>query len=296
MTHTKKSFLYSLFGLLAALTAWPLMELLAQFQTIFPSMLLYSLASGALLGCIFGLIIGSGEGIVTAIRPRVIKGALTGAVLGIAGGLLGFLLGQAVVLLLSNSVFTSNEDIRRWSVPVSRAIGWSVIGICVSLTEGIRARSLQRSAMGIIGGIVGGVAGALVFEAARYLSEAVFIARLFGLAVMGLGIGLVFSLIERALAVGVLRILNGKLKAKEYVISSKRVRIGNSEKNDIILPGYAGVAPQHAHITLKQKGAVITPLQEDTPVFVNEQKQDSRKLKWEDVIKIGSAKFLFKTV
>ncbi len=296
MTHARKRILYAALGFSAGIAAWPIMELLTEFQALFPSLFLFSLTSGALLGGIFGLIIGSGEGIVTSLRPRIIKGAIAGLLLGITGGTIGFFLGQAVLLLTANSLFISYASIRQWAVPLSRLVGWSVIGIFVTLAEGLRSRSIKKILIGVIGGISGGMLGSIIFTAAEVYLDISFLPRLLGLGVMGLTIGFVYSLVEKIMATGVLRVLNGKLKGKEFVLSSKNVRIGSGKKSDIILSAYKAVAPVHAVVTIKKGKAVISTASEEIPLLVNEEKQTSHRLKWEDVLRIGNAKFLFKTV
>jgi len=64
------------------------------------------------------------------------------------------------------------------------------------VSEGIRSKSINKARNGILGGFVGGILGGFVFEYLRILLPGNIYARLTGLVVLGLLIGVFYGLIE----------------------------------------------------------------------------------------------------
>ncbi len=281
-------------GVLAGLAAWPVTELALKYQSSFPSYLVFSLALGAVFGLILGAFFGSAAGITTYIRIRIFRGALTGAFIGLAGGAVGFLIGQAVLLLIGNVIFSSHKSFTMVGLPVARAVGWSVLGIFIGMADGIRVRSLKKILIGSLGGFIGGLLGGFLLEYSGVFFPSISYARLGGCILLGLLIGLFYGIIERQLSCGVLRILNGPYKGKEYLVSQNRMTVGASSRSDISLSGYNKVGEIHAVITVKRKDVRLREKDTAFPVLVNEEKVKEHELKFEDVIKIGSARLYYR--
>ncbi len=280
-------------GLLAGLAAWPLTEWVLFRQGSFPSYLLFSTVLGIVFGLFLGAFFGSSEGIFTSVPSRIVRGALTGAAAGLVGGIVGFLVAQAALFLAGEVLLASYRRVQQVGIPLARAAGWAILGIFVGAAEGVRSRSARRIGIGVLGGLIGGFLGGLALEYARVLFPAIAFARLAGLVLFGLLLGFFYGLVERRLAFGVLHVLNGALRGKEYLISQGRMRIGAAERNDVRLEGYAGVADEHAALRLRRDDVVIRRLDPRFPVQVNEEPVDEQPLRMEDVIRIGSAKFIY---
>ncbi len=281
-------------GLLAGLLVWPVMELFIEHQAVFPSFLVFSLISGAAFGLLYGLVFGTAEGIIAGSNRRIVRGAIWGAVLGTIGGTLGFLAGQGVLFALGERLLQSEDAVRRFGFPLARAAGWAVLGLFVGVAEGVRARSGRKIAVGVLGGLIGGALGGLAIEYGRVLVPDSPLVTLAGLVLFGVLVSLCYSLIEQQLSLGVLRLLNGRFKGKEFVLNQRRLWIGGSDRSDIILEGYKGVSERHAQLGLKQGELLLEPAGSDTYVFVNDDPVTGRLLKYEDVIRIGSAKLFFR--
>ena len=281
-------------GLLAGLLVWPVMELFIEHQAVFPSFLLFSLISGAAFGLLYGLVFGTAEGIIAGSNRRITRGALWGALLGALGGTLGFLTGQGVLLALGERLLQDEVAVRRFGFPLARAAGRAVLGLFVGVTEGVRALSGRKIAVGVLGGLTGGALGGLAIEYGRVLVPDSPLVTPAGLVLFGVLVSLCYSLVEQQLSLGVLRLLNGRFKGKEFVLNQRRLWIGGNDRSDIILDSYKGVAERHAHLRLKQGELLLEPAGSDTYVFVNDDPVTARLLKYEDVIRIGSAKLFFR--
>jgi pSer/pThr/pTyr-binding forkhead associated (FHA) protein len=92
---------------------------------------------------------------------------------------------------------------------------------------------------------------------------------------------------------GTLRVLNGALKGKEYLVSQSRLRIGRSSRNEIALPSYGDIADRHALLRVRKGEVSLSGLEPALRVEVNEQRIAERTLKYRDVIRIGSCKLFF---
>lgn len=294
MSSTVRRLIYLMMGMLAGLASWPAMELMIQLQGSFPSYLLFSVVSGALFGLLFGAFFGVVDGMIAANRRRVLTGLGLGAVIGGVGGGVGFVLGQGALFFLGESFFRSGTDLAYIGRPISRALGWAILGGFVGLAEGVRARSGLKAGMGVTGGILGGLLGGAALEYASLLLPD-YLSRPAGLVVLGLLIALFYIIVEGTLAYGRLRLLNGPFKGKEFILNERRISMGRAAGSDVYLPDYRRVAADHAAIR-EEKGELFLYPGEEATVKVNDQKVDpegSKPLKFDDVIQLGAAKLLF---
>jgi len=113
---------------------------------------------------------------------------------------------------------------------------------------------------------------------------------------VGLAIGLAYGLIEKGLSAGVLRVLTGRLKGKDFPVNQNRLRIGAGAGNAVDLSGYEGVAERHALVRVRRGQAVLVNLEPrgKVPVLVNERSIQEQALKYEDVVRIGAARLFFR--
>ncbi len=293
-TLTRRIFL-CLIGILAGLAAWPVAETTLLFQSGFPSYLIFTTFLGMVFGFVIGGFFGSSDGIIMSITYNTFSGMLHGALIGIAGGIVGFLIGQAALFIIGDIFIHSMKSFNTVGLPVSRAIGWAFLGIFIGIVDGVRTRSAIKIKVGIIGGIIGGFLGGLALEYLRLTIPSIMFSRMAGLLVFGLLIGFFYGLVEKRLSYGVLRLLNGRYKGKEFLVNQRKMKIGSSDKNNIVLSGYRDIADIHAELRLKGQEVIITGGGGAKNVtLVNDDKIAERQLKLEDVIKIGSAKMIFK--
>jgi hypothetical protein len=293
MTTTIRRLIILALGLLSGLAVWPIMETLVYLQADFPSFLSFTVFSGALFGLVFGAFFASAEGIISGNKRRIRRATLVGAGIGLLGGILGFLAGQAALFILGEMVFGRAREVTVYGLPLARAIGWALLGLFVGAAEGFRARSRLKIGMGVAGGFLGGLAGGAAIEYLRLVLPGVALSRLLGLLAFGLLISLFYALIERRLSHGVLRILNGGRKGTEFILNQQRFSVGGAPTNDIILTGYRNVADHHARIWAEGGELQIAPA-DGSQVVVNDEPVKHTRLRYEDVIKIGTAKLFYR--
>ncbi len=293
MTTTIRRLIIVSLGLLAGLAAWPIMETLVRLQAGFPSVLSFTVLSGALFGLVFGAFFGSAEGLISGNARRIRQAILVGGGTGLLGGIVGFLVGQAALFILGEMVFGRAREITFIGLPLARVVGWALLGVFVGAAEGFRARSRLKIGMGVAGGLIGGILGGAAIEYARFVLPGIALSRLIGLLLFGLLIALAYALIEQRLSHGVLRILNGGRKGTEFILNQQRFTVGSSPASDIILTGYNKVADTHARIWAED-GELQISAASGAEVIVNDEAVTQTRLRYEDVIKIGTAKLFYR--
>ena len=280
-------------GILGGVAAWPLTELIVGAQGSFPSYLLFVAVLGGAVGLLMGAFFGSAAGIFARVGSRILTGMLVGAFVGMIGGVVGLLIGQAALFLIGGAFLDSYRSFQTIGLPVARAIGWAFLGIFVGAAEGFRAASGKKIGIGLVGGLIGGLIGGAALEYSRLYLPPSLPSRLIGLVVLGLAIALFYGIIERSMAFGTLRVLNGRLKGKEFVLNEGRIRIGGARRNQITLEPYENLADRQAQIRFRKGEALLTNLEPKYQVLVNDQPVKEHRLKYEDVLKIGSAKLFY---
>ncbi|MFO8043351.1 MAG: VWA domain-containing protein, partial [Alkalispirochaeta sp.] len=288
MSHFIRRLVYLAMGVLAGVAVWPVMETLLVYQSVFSSYLLFSIASGAAFGVVMGAFFGAVDGMVAGSPQRILGGGGLGAVLGALGGAAGFVLGQGVLFLLGEA-----DPV---SVIVARVIGWTILGSAVAVSEGVRRRSLRRALVGLAAGLLGGALGGIVVELLpRYLDAAY--ARPLGLVVYGLAVTGAYGLVERRYTIGVLRLLNGLYKGKEFILNQRRITVGSDRQADVYLPGYRRIAAQHAELREERGELILYPVSSEGRVERNDEvvsESGSGILKYGDVLRFGNAAVIFR--
>ncbi len=294
MSTTVRRVIILALGFLGGLCTWPVAELILSGQARFPSYLVFLVVLGAVTGAVIGAFFGAAEGITSRIKPRVPAGMLLGAVVGCVGGAAGLLVGQAALWIIGESFLRSYASFRLVVLPVSRAIGWGALGIFIGATEGVRAGSARKIGVGVLGGLAGGLIGGFALEYARVLSPGFIWWRLLGFVILGLSISLLYALVESGLSLGVLRVLTGPLKGKEYLLNQNRMRLGRSRRNEIALPDYEDLADVQARIRIRRGEVMLSNVAPGPSLLVNEKKVEETKLKLGDVIRIGSVRLFYR--
>lgn len=275
------------------------------FQMSFSGYFQFSLSQGIALGLVFGAIFGSFEGIIVSSRNKAFKGMLFGSLAGIAAGAIGVIVGQSFLFRTGDLIFTSFLNIKNIALIAANGIAWVLIGIFVSMIEGLRSRSLRKVIVGLSGGIAGGLIGGMTLQALLYLYPEQNLALLGGLVIFGFSLSYFYSAFENRFSLGAIKLLNGPLKNKEYNLVKNKMSIGSLNTCDIVLTGYRNVAPLHAWITIKKGRVLFTPVKNApqnkgltivngaTIVKVNDEIKEESSLRREDVFSVGNAKFMY---
>lgn len=285
MSLNIKRLLFCFIGFISGLIVWPVTELILTKHSSFSSYLLLTVTQGIFLGVIPGTLFGMVDGIIYKNRYALLKGGLIGLVLGILGGVSGGFLSQKILFMFQggNSIYI-----------ISRSIGVGVLGFFIGMSDGLRSASVKKTLTGVVGGLLGGLIGGLVMGFLSFNYPNLSITRLIGIIIFTTLIGLFYGLIEKSISRGVLYILNGSMKSKEFNIGQRKISIGSSPKNDIVLAGYTGVEERHIFIQDIRGSLVVKKVSPEYLLKLNDHGISEGTLKYEDVIELGSAKIYFK--
>ncbi len=283
-----------LMGLIAGTAVLPVIEIILSNQEKMRSYFLLSAISGMIFGSFIGAFFGTINGIVLRNRNRMLKGAVSGIAGGALAGILGFLVSQGVLFIVGQYLLQNMRSFHSIGLPVSRALGWAVMGVFIGTVEGIRARSVTKVKIGILGGFTGGLSGGFALEYLVYLWPHIVFARFAGLLIFGAMLGFFYGLMESRISFGRLTLLNGKYKGKEFIINQKSLEIGKKKSNDIILSDYRQIQDNHARLKVIKDELFIKPGALNGKVLVNDIQVNEHKLIRDDVIQIGNAKLIYR--
>jgi len=293
MSLRLKRVLMALFGLLGAAALWPCLLALQSLQAFFPSYLVFSIAQGVTLGLCFGAFFGSFEGIIVSSRSKAVRGFLFGALFGAAAGAAGVLAGQLFLFSAGASIWKSASERDGIGLAFASGLAWACIGLCLALVEGLRARSGRKLLVGLAGGLAGGLMGGAALSTLSYLYPGEPLPLLVGLGAFGLSLALCYSLFENRFSMGVLILLNGRLRGKEYYVLGRETSIGSDSACDIVLAGYPGVSPRHAVVRLAKGSLRVVASSPEARVLINDEAPGEAGLRPEDVLAIGKAKLIY---
>lgn len=295
MSVKMKIILSSIIGMLGGIACWPVIESFLHIQNDMPSIIIANCILGGLLGIFLGFFLGSIDGVIVRSSKKLTSGIIWGVTLGLIGGAIGGLIGRTLIIKAGDYLFRINNSFSSVLIVVLKGIGWSILGAFIGIGSGIVLHSKGKIRLGAIGGLIGGLVGGILFEIIIKANSNENFARFIGLAILGLLIGLFLSLTEKVLSKGIIRILNGRLKGKEYVLAYNRIKIGRSEKSDVGLFGFKNVANRHAEIKRTDNNFTIYDGETSEGIMINNKLAKKQSLKSGDIITLGDAKVLFLT-
>lgn len=91
---------------------------------------------------------------------------------------------------------------------------------------------------------------------------------------------------------GIFEFLTGRKQGKIFRLRGKKIRIGRSHDNDIILDDTT-VSGLHAEVVISSRGFQIVDTDSTNGVYINKKKEKHRFLKNNDVVRIGDHEFKF---
>jgi hypothetical protein len=215
-----------------------------------------------------GLFIGSAVGMVEGVVVkrsfgRAVLGLMLGGIAGLVSGMVGLLVGQ-VGFLVSGGGF------------LGRALGWTALGLCLGIGQGIVSRKLRRTFYGLAGGTLAGLIGGLIYEGVTQLflqqSDAaqVFLGAL-GLILIGASLGGITALsvdvIERVAGRAVLIVKNGRREGMEVSVTDIAT-LGSYDGCEVYLPGDPAIDKKHARVGKRGGQFVVQDIGSTTGTFV----------------------------
>ena len=271
----------------------------ARDQAVWATLLFPLVAAG------IGLFIGCIDGIVCRQLRRALLGGLIGVLVGFVGGF--------VCSTVANVVYSPmTEYARKQSAGqnggltslgfgiqmLGRTLAWGLVGLSMGVGPGIAMRSQKLIAYGLIGGVVGGLVGGLLFDPIdQFLlgpdRTSAHMSRLIGIGAIGACVGMMIGVVELLARDAWLRMTQGPLKGKEFLLFKEVMNVGSSPRSDLYLFNDPLVAEHHAVIRAVGDEYEIESRQSSTPVLVNGRSVNRARLRHGDNVGVGRTEFIF---
>jgi hypothetical protein len=249
---------------------------------------------------LIGLMIGSIDGLVCRLPRRALLCGFVGLLVGFIGGFVSGILADFVYALTSKLVSAEStlSALGFMTQMVGRSLAWAMAGVAMGLGQGIALRSQRLLLYGLLGGVVGALLGGLLFDPIDLLllgpdKPSAHWARLIGFAVIGAAVGGSIGVVELLARDAWLRMTQGPLSGKEFLLFKDVMNVGASPRSDIYLFNDVLVAPNHAVIRAVGDECEIESRQAEYPVFLNNRPVRNARLRHGDQVTIGRTIFVF---
>lgn len=268
-------------------------------QTVAAGLILFGLVAG-----LIGLTIGGVDGVMCRLPRRALVSGGIGLVLGFAGGFVAGNVANLVYAPLNAAALEQMNDDGTLTTfgfiiqMIGRSMAWACAGMAMGLGQGIALRSKRLLLYGFLGGVIGGLLGGLVFDPIDFIlldpvKPSAHWSRMAGIVIIGMSVGAMIGVVELLARDAWLRMTEGPLAGKEFLIFKDLMRIGSSPSSDIYLFNDRSVAGTHANLRMLGDDAEIENLVTENPIEVNARPVDSARLRHGDQIAIGRTSFVF---
>jgi hypothetical protein len=262
------------------------------------SLLIFPLVAGFI-----GLFIGAADGLVCRVMRRALICGLVGLFVGFVGGFVSSIIANIAYsplhhLAMKQAGATGLSSMGFMLQMVGRSIAWCLAGCAMGLGQGIALRSKRLLIYGLIGGVVGGLLGGLLFDPIDLVllgsdKPSAALSRMIGLGVIGLCVGATIGIVELLARDAWLRMTQGPLTGKEFLVFKDVMNIGSSPRSDIYLFNDAQVAENHAILRAVGDECEIEARQATNPVLLNNRSVTRARLRHGDNVTIGRTSFVF---
>lgn len=264
------------------------------------ALLLFPLVAG-----LIGLFIGAIDGLVCRLPGRALIGGAVGLLVGFVGGFLSSIIAHIAYAPLHKFAMAqwgdASESLNTFGFVVQmigRALAWCLAGMAMGLGQGIALRSKRLLIYGFLGGVVGGVLGGLVFDPLDLIllgsdKPSAHWSRLAGLGIIGLCVGSMIGVVELLARDAWMRMTQGPLNGKEFLLFKDVMNIGSSPRSDIYLFNDPAVAENHAILRAVGDECEIEARQKTHSVQINNRSVARGRLRHGDSVTIGRTIFVF---
>jgi hypothetical protein len=259
----------------------------------------------AVVAGMVGLFIGAGDGLVCRLPRRAVVCGLVGLVVGLVGGLVSSMVAGVIYTPLnelamrqSDEIFGSLSTFGFLIQMIGRSLAWCVAGMAMGLGQGIALRSRRLLVYGLLGGVLGGLLGGLLFDPIDLIllgndKPSAHWSRLVGLAVIGASVGALIGVVELLARDAWLRMTQGPLTGKEFLLFKDVMSVGASPRCDLYLFNDPQVAEQHAVIRAIGEECEIEARPQAGSLLLNNRPVRRARLRHGDNVTLGNTSFVF---
>lgn len=259
----------------------------------------------AIMAAFIGLFIGAIDGIVCRMWTRAVLSGLVGLGVGFLGGFILSTFANLIYSPLAQIAQSHNGDGAAGLSPLGfcvqimgRTLAWGLVGVAMGLGQGIALRSQRLLVFGLIGGVVGGILGGMLFDPLDLLilgadKPSAHISRMVGFMVIGASVGGMIGLVELLARDSWLRMEEGPLTGKEFLVFKDVMKVGSSPRSDIYLFNDPRVEGHHATLRTVGEALEVESVNAQRQVLVNDRAVRRARLRHGDRITLGRTVFIY---
>jgi hypothetical protein len=263
------------------------------------------LAFFPLVAGLIGLFVGAADGLICRLPRRALLCGTVGLVVGIVGGFVCGIVGDIAYAPLtelarrqSREAYFGLSTLGFVIQVFGRTLAWGLAGVAMGLGQGIALRSKRLLLYGLLGGVLGGLLGGMLFDPIDMIllgpdKPSARWSRLAGLGVIGASVGAMIGIVELLARDTWLRMTQGPLSGKEFILFKDVMNVGSSPRSDIYLFNDSLVAPDHAVIRTVGDESEIEARDGLHPVLLNNNPVRRGRLRHGDTVGIGRTTFVF---
>jgi pSer/pThr/pTyr-binding forkhead associated (FHA) protein len=288
----------ALAGLAGGALGWLPVELVTHGHSLTEQVtetnLIFTFIAMAILSGLIGAFIVAAEGQEIELNVETRKKFIRGfAICAIAGLFSNYISNYVFGLILTVGGWGFNHQGSMFFLVVARITSWVVMGGVLGAAVGVATFTPANIPKGAVGGVIGGFIGGAMFDAVNATFGGGLPARLIGLSLIGLAIGLFIGLVQELTKSAWVIVEQGRLRGRQFRVEGARATLGRAEENPIGLFGDSGVQARHAIIERKGNDYVLKNLAVQAGTFVNGSRIESVTLHQGDRIRIGGYELQF---
>jgi hypothetical protein len=243
-----------------------------------------------LIGMLIALSLSIAEPLIDHNYHGVAVNGAVGAMLGLFGGVIVSLFVDRLHHALGGSDAADLNTVRQ---SIANAIKYGVIGSFLLIAPGLLMRNVRKLGVGLAGGFVGGVIGGLLFAPVAKLSGSPMLARALATITIGLLAGAATGMIENVAKSGWLKVIQGFIAGKQFILYRATTYIGSSPDCHVYLFKDPAIGRRHAAVHVVPGGFDLEDLPLGGATFVNGKAVSRVRLRSGDQIQVGQTAFTF---
>jgi hypothetical protein len=258
-----------------------------ELQAFLAKVLGYGLIGMLIAGCL-----AVAEPAVDRNLHGVLVNGAVGAMLGLFGGVIVSLFVDRLHQFLGGAADAAHAEVS-WKPLAANAIKYGVIGLFLTIASGVLMRNWKKFAVGLAGGLIGGIAGGVLFAPVAQWTGKEVVARAVATIAIGLVAGLATGLIENVAKTGWLKVTQGFIAGKQFILYRAATSIGSDPGCHIYLFKDPSIGRRHAAIHLVPGGFDLEDLPLGSRTLVNGRPVKRVRLRSGDKIHIGGTTMIF---
>jgi len=227
------------------------------------------------------------------VMGRNLRGCLVNGSVAIAIGFIGSIIGLFSANFIYSSLGGGDGQSGMVMQIIARSLGWGVFGGFLAIAPGIVLMNWKRSLIGLAGGLIGGMFGGALFDVIGMATQSAVLSRFVVALGIGALTGLGSGLLESAAKSAWVRVSQGIIAGKQFILYKESTYIGSSPQCEVYLFKDASVSPRHAAIHKRGNHFELEHLGSGSATLVNDKPVKRTRLNRNDRVRIGSTELVY---